>query len=148
MRIYVAGTVLRSRLEAHVHFILKQLYCELEWQAGAQGHTIMLPYPEAWLDQLEVQEFKEEILRRIDNADFVISIHYPPNEMVAFEAQHAAERNKPSVIVVHSQYLPSLPPILLNFRHYDLNETTVEELLSSLNSARNKTDENPPMRSI
>jgi hypothetical protein len=56
MHIYVAGTVLRQRLDERVRKILRQLYSQIGHVANQRGHSVQLPYHDGQLDRLSPQE--------------------------------------------------------------------------------------------
>lgn len=149
MQIYVAGTVLRPQLESHVHRVLQKLYAEIETVAREHGHSAALPYPEDALDLLPRELFRIEILSRIDRSDAVISVHYPCNEMVAFEAQYAAKIGKPLIIVVDRLGAATLPRPLTRFGHYPVEHAPVEQIIAHLEqAAKEEGGEAPPMATM
>src|SRR5687767_3839314 len=83
MNIFVAGTVLREKLERSIFRNLKRLYPEIEKAAAAAGHTVQLPLPDFELDHMPRTQFAREIQRRIRAADSLITVLYPPNDAVA-----------------------------------------------------------------
>jgi hypothetical protein len=132
MKIYVAGTVLRDRLEGSILRSLTNLYKQIVSEARLQGHSVDIPYPDVALDQMTRERFAAEIQRRILHADSVITVLYPPNPNVAFEAHFAAENHKPQVLVVDPAQRPELSPSLAHLARYSIWEVKIQEVIFTL----------------
>jgi hypothetical protein len=119
MNIYIAGIVLRESLDKSLLEFLDRLYVEIK-QAAAEVPSeppivVQIPYPDPQLEEMRPGDFVVEVRDRIMNSDAVISIFSPPSVAVAFEAQLAAELQKPQAILAARRWHP--PRFLLALPH-------------------------------
>jgi hypothetical protein len=144
MNIYVNGTVLRDHLESSIRDSLLKIYLRIEEGARTSGHKVQLPFPDEKLDRLSPESFGKEIIDRIMRADSIISVYYPPNEAVAWEAHFAAEAGKPQILVVDPADSPKLPVALQELERYSVYELPVEKILRQLERTVPRKGEEPP----
>jgi hypothetical protein len=151
MNIYVAGTVLREKLETSIRIRIREMYEQIEAAATNSGHEVQLPYPDSALDNMSPGAFEAEIQRRICEADCIISVMDPPNNAVAIEAHYAATQGKPQAILISRLQLHSLSHELAQIPKYIIGEIILEEVFGELEKAvKAKTSEGnreepPPM---
>jgi nucleoside 2-deoxyribosyltransferase len=150
MNIYVAGTVLREKLDESLAKKLRTLYIGIEEAAKQSGHCVQLPFPDSTLDGMSKKQFETEIQNRIRDADSIISVMDPPNTAVAVEAHFAAEEGKPQAILVSHLNATSLPDRLADISRYIIGETNLADVIADLDRAvisktSEKNRKEPPM---
>ena len=152
MKIYVAGTVLRKKLDPSVYETVGQVYHDIESAAKTLNHVVQLPLPDPKLDGLSPAVYQAEIRRRILEADSIITVLFPPNEAVAAEAHLAVEAGKPQAVIIDVQHPPKLSPELAVLERYPISNVPAETVIENLEiqvrkkrAIQKRREEPPPM---
>jgi hypothetical protein len=107
-------------------------YLYIREKLSSQGFEVVLPELDSYLDQLDPQEFYNQISKRLDKSDFVITVFPEMSKSAPVEATLASFKDKAQYIITGnmnqlSRLLRGLPNVKKVVQLDD-----VEELLSSL----------------
>jgi hypothetical protein len=132
MKIFVAGTLLRNQLPQPLLARLLRAYTELQEYAGSRKFEIKLPLVEDKLSKMSREQVLSEVERRISESDSVVTVLYPWNDAVAFEADKAAKLDKPQAIIVSQEGAEKLPPEMRRLVHGSIEDVSWEKVIKAL----------------
>jgi hypothetical protein len=117
LNLYVAVPIPRESMEPCQRVLLQFLYGQLKRFASLRNIKIHLPSVDPSLEKLDLGAFSLAIYQRIEQADGIITVCYPPSASVACEAQHASTLGKTQVLLVADEHqtsrlLKALPKIV------------------------------------
>lgn len=105
MDVYLAGPVLP---DPTIDALTAQAFAAISQAAERAGHELALPIRDAQLNALQPEEFVQEIDRRLNSSDAIVSLVRAGDQSVAVEATLASARGKPQLLVALDGDLPRL----------------------------------------
>src|SRR5436305_8298171 len=96
--VYVIGPV-RGRPDSALLKKFERAYDKIQDDLGPAGFNIILPDAEQWLEQASPKAFYEEIARRINDSDIVISVFPEENVSAHVETTMASFLEKAQYVI-------------------------------------------------